>query len=70
MCLENPMVVDSRWRHLEDNRTAIGECAGCEEDIYANEDWYETPNGTIIHQSDDCCRQYIAEMSLCRGGED
>jgi hypothetical protein len=70
--IENPMVIDSLWRHLEDHRTVIGECAGCEEDIYSNEQWYEVGNeeGTIVHQSDDCCRQYIAEMSFCRGGEE
>jgi hypothetical protein len=74
--IENPMVQDSQWRHLEQEVKVVGECAGCQEDITADQDWYEvagtTSNGeqVKVHQSDDCCRQYVADMSYCRGPVD
>jgi hypothetical protein len=75
--IENPMILDSHWRHQEQPEPkVIGECAGCQEDIAANQDWYEmvqvTTNGeqVLVHQSDDCCRQYVADMSYCRGQVD
>jgi hypothetical protein len=73
MNIENPMVVDSLWSQREKESKVVGECAGCQEDITADQDWYEvagtTSNGDqiIVHQSDDCCRQYVADMSYCRG---
>ena len=72
MCreIENPMVIDAKWRHLEQEPQVVGECAGCEEDIVAGEDFYELQiivgEKIYIHQNAECCRQYVAEYSWCR----
>lgn len=63
--IENPMVIDSHWRHLEREPKVIGECAGCHEDIYEGEDIYDFDSG-LVHQDSECCQQYVAEMSVCK----
>lgn len=74
--IENPMVLDSLWREREQEPKVFGECVGCQEDITANQYWYEVAQTTsegkhvLVHQSDECCRQYVAEMSFCRGPEE
>jgi hypothetical protein len=71
--IENPMVLDSHWRHHEWQPPVVGECAGCEEDITADEYYYEFQEGresVLVHQNDECCRQYVAEKSICRGPEE
>jgi hypothetical protein len=72
MCreIENPMVIDAKWRHLEREPQIIGECAGCEEDIVSGESFYEFTMGVVskvfVHQNPECCMQYVAENSWCR----
>jgi hypothetical protein len=71
--IENPMVIDSLWGAQEWQPPVIGECAGCEEDITANECYYEFQEGketVLVHQESECCRNYVANMSICRGPED
>jgi extradiol dioxygenase family protein len=71
--VENKMVLDSHWRHLEDHRTIIGECSGCEENIYSNEQWLDMVlNGeqVLVHQDEKCCYQFVADISICRGGDE
>lgn len=65
--VENPRVIDSLWREKEPK--VMGECAGCQEDIYTGEDVYEFDDydqTILIHQKSECCMQYVAEMSVCR----
>jgi hypothetical protein len=67
--IENAMVVDSLWRGKEKEPKKIGECAGCQGDVFAGEDVYEFEDYNVtvlIHQKSDCCMQYIAEMSFCK----
>jgi hypothetical protein len=72
--IENPMVIDSLWKHQEDHRSVIGECAGCEEDIVGGQNYYEFTMSVVekvyVHQNPECCMQYVAENSWCRGGEE
>ena len=75
MCrdIENPMVIDSLWREREQESKVIGECSGCEEDIYSNEQWFDfviKGENYLAHQDKECCYQFIAEMSISRGGEE
>jgi hypothetical protein len=70
--IENPMVIDRLWRHHEQEPKVIGECAGCWGDITANEHWYEFQEGkevVLVHQESECCKQYVAEKSICCGQE-
>lgn len=67
--IENPMIIDSLWRDREKEPEVVGECAGCEEGIRANEDWYGfmLPDGErMIHQNAECCQQFIADISICK----
>jgi hypothetical protein len=67
--VENPMVIDSHWRHLEKEVRTFGECAGCEEDIAAGDDYFliTTPNEILkVHQNPECCFQYVGEMAWCK----
>jgi len=67
--IENPMVIDSHWSEKEKEQTIIGECAGCQVDIYTGEDVYEFDDygeTVLIHQKSDCCMLYISEMSVCK----
>lgn len=71
--VENAMVVDAHWRELEREPKVYGECAGCGDNIIAGQDYYEMEafNGefletSLVHQNDDCCRQYVANTSFCR----
>ena len=71
--VENSMVVDKHWRHLEKEPQIVGECAGCEEDIYRHEQWLDMDihgHNYLIHQNNECTYQFIADLSVCRGGED
>lgn len=74
--IENRMVMDSEWRHLEREVKEYGECAGCEESILSGEDYYEirslSTNEIIkVHQHMSCCQQFVSEMAWCRtAGED
>lgn len=71
--VENPMIMDNKWRHFERYPKVIGECAGCEENITSDQAYYEFTMSVIknvfVHQKDACCRQYVSEMSICRGEE-
>lgn len=69
--IENPMVIDSLWGEREQEPQIFGECAGCEMDIVAGEDYYEIRNINSneilkVHQEHECCRQFVAEMAWCR----
>lgn len=68
--IENPMVIDSLWRKNEQEPQVFGECAGCQEDVVAGDDYYEVQlsNGEkeMVHQNADCCMQYVGEMAWCR----
>lgn len=69
--LENPMVVDSLWRHREQPEPkAIAECSGCEEEILEGEtvlEFTDVDGETIlVHQELDCCYQYVAGMARCK----
>lgn len=68
--IENPMCVDSLWRHREQEKKSFGECMGCEEPIYAGEDYYEIDsiNGEtiMVHQHPSCCMQFIGQVAHCR----
>ncbi|MGF6951916.1 3-methyladenine DNA glycosylase AlkD [Neobacillus sp. B4I6] len=76
MCheIDNPMTIDSLWKEREQESKVIGECAGCEEDIVVGETFYEFTMGVVekvyVHQNSECCMQYVAENSWCRGGEE
>jgi extradiol dioxygenase family protein len=75
MCreVENPMVIDAHWRHLERAPQVVGECAGCEEDIYTHEQWLEMElqgHDFLVHQDKECTYQFVSGMSVCRGGEE
>lgn len=63
--IENPMVVDSHWRHLERVPEVVGTCEGCGEDIVAGDDIYDFDGG-LVHQDSSCCMDYVANMSRCR----
>jgi hypothetical protein len=67
MTIENPMVIDNLWRKKE--QEVVAECGGCKEDIFAGEDVYEFTSEAgetvLLHQSLECCREYISEMSRC-----
>lgn len=63
--IENPMVIDSLWEHTERLPEVIGECEGCHEDIYEGDDIYDF-DGDYVHQDSDCCKQYVAGISLCK----
>jgi extradiol dioxygenase family protein len=70
--IENPMTIDSHWRHLEQEPQVIGECAGCEEDITADQQWLDMElNGhqCLVHQDSECCYQFVSSISICRGGD-
>lgn len=63
--VENPMVIDSLWRHLEQEPKVVGECEGCHEDILEGDDVYDFDGG-LVHQDSECCMQYVANMSVCK----
>lgn len=65
------MVLDRLWRHREQQPAAIvGECAGCEEDITTQEDYYSftlgDKNNVLIHRNDDCCAKFVEANSYMR----
>jgi hypothetical protein len=66
--IENPMVIDSLWKEQEKEPEIIGTCSGCEEDILVCDDYYHFLMGVVkivlVHQKDECCRQYIAGASV------
>lgn len=71
--VENAMVVDAHWRHLEQEPQVVGECAGCQEDIYRHEQWLDMDfhgHRYLVHQNPECTYQFVSEMSICRGVED
>lgn len=63
--IENPMVVDSLWRHQEETSKVLGSCDGCGDDILEGQDIYEFHDHTV-HSSPECCRDYIANISICK----
>jgi hypothetical protein len=69
MEVENPMVIDSLWKHQEKEPEVIDECVGCLEDIYKGEEAYKfasiTGQEVMVHQRADCCMQFIADISIC-----
>jgi hypothetical protein len=68
--VENPMILDKLWKEKEQGPKVIGECSGCEEDIYEGEDIYAFQmsfySKVLIHQNSECCLQYVANMSVCK----
>lgn len=69
--IENPIVIDSLWRVNKEPKI-IGECAGCGEDIYNHQDWYEfeeTNDKYLIHQDSVCCWHFVSDRSRCCGPE-
>ena len=71
--VENPMVIDSLWKDKEKEPKVIGECSGCQEDIYSTDYWYEYQDGDediIVHQKADCCWQFVSARSVCRGPQE
>lgn len=68
--VENKMVVDSQWRHLEKKPQVFGECAGCQEDIIEGDAYYEVElnHGVteMVHQKSECCMDYVSNMSYCK----
>jgi hypothetical protein len=68
--IENKMVIDRLWK--DDKPKVVGECEGCQEEIYANEDYFYLPlNGEIyLHQNHECIHQYIIDISISVEGED
>lgn len=68
--IENPMVVDRLWRHLEQEPKIVGECAGCQGDIAEGEDILEfvgfDGETTLVHQDNECAYQYLAEAAFCK----
>lgn len=62
--VENPMVLPVKEPKV------IGECVGCQEDIYEGEPVYEfhgcDANGALFHENAVCCLQYVSEMSVCK----
>lgn len=62
--IENPMVVDRLWRHREQARKAICECAGCGGDIFEGDEVLELTDvhGEVImlHQNAECAYQFVA----------
>jgi hypothetical protein len=71
--IENPMVIDRHWKHHGKESQVVGECAGCEEDIYAHEQWMEMElhgHSYQMHQDTDCCYQWVSGISRFRGGEE
>jgi hypothetical protein len=73
MVIENPMVIDTLWDSGRAPKV-VGECAGCNEDIYSIDEFYEMTeaDGEIVyvHQTPDCCQHYVSERSICRGPEE
>ncbi|MFS0776222.1 hypothetical protein ABC255_09465 [Neobacillus sp. 3P2-tot-E-2] len=69
--IENPMVLDSHWPHLEQPEPkVIGECVGCQEDIVNLDAWLELMvdgEEIMIHQDVDCTYQFIADRAVCKG---
>lgn len=70
MSIENPMVVDSHWRHLERKPKVIGECAGCHEDILEGQDILECNEfgneEVLLHQDSECAYQFVTNISFCK----
>lgn len=63
--LENPMFLDSQWRHLEKELKVVDYCQGCSEEIYEGQDIYEFAEGSV-HNDSECCKQYIGSISLIK----
>jgi hypothetical protein len=67
--LENPMVIDSLWRHREQEPKVICECVGCGEDIVEGDDVlvFDDVLGdkVMIHQDSECTYQYVSGMGYC-----
>lgn len=59
------MVIDSLWRHYEQESKVVGECEGCLEAIYEGEDVYDFDGG-LVHQDSEYCPQYVANRSVYR----
>jgi hypothetical protein len=68
--LENPMVVDSLWRHREQEPKVVAECPGCQEDITEGEEVLEFTDvdgeTVLVHQDLECTYQYVAGMARCK----
>lgn len=65
--IENPMIRDRFWYDFERfEPKVVGECAGCKEEILEDEEIYQLDSDTIIHQDPMCCRDYVAEMGVCK----
>ena len=63
--LENPMVIDSKWRHLEKEPEIVGYCDGCGDEIYEGQDVFDHGDG-LVHQDSECCLQFVGNMSICK----
>ena len=64
--IENPMVLDANWRHLEHPEPkVIDQCAGCQEEIYEGQDIFEFAEGSV-HDNSECCKQYVGSISICK----
>jgi hypothetical protein len=68
--IENPMVIDTQWRHNEQPEQKIfGECAGCENEIFTGDDYYEIKTSNeilMVHQNAMCCMEFVSEMAWCK----
>lgn len=70
MSIENSMVIDSLWRR---EPKVIGECDGCGQSIYSFEDYYDMQDQeetVLVHQTSECCFQFVADRSVCRSGRE
>lgn len=66
------MIPNTVWIDKGQVPKVVGECAGCQEDILENEAYYDfQANGcgveTLVHQTADCCFQFVSDRSVCRG---
>ncbi|MDF2650154.1 MAG: hypothetical protein K0Q73_5959 [Paenibacillus sp.] len=67
--VENGMVLDSLWRERERTPKEVGECAGCEETISANESYLDLDlhgHQYLLHEKAECTYQFVSEMAICR----
>jgi hypothetical protein len=68
--LDNPMVIDSLWRHREQEPKVVCECPGCEEDITEGDEVLEFTDvegeTVLVHQDLECTYQYVAAMARCK----
>jgi hypothetical protein len=67
MVVENPMVIDQLWLHIEQVPKTVAVCEGCREAILEGDEMFELVgfegDTVYLHQDSSCTYDYVANAS-------